>query len=159
MSFWPYWPVWPILLLACGITYYFNWRIAVVFAAHILAMQVIKFLNLPQEQLLFFACYSAFAFISAMWFDKVGGFVLATISFIYLASILGFVGYLPRVILAEFLLVAGMIIGAVNGPSEGIRALGFTLHSDQPLRGIDMRKIRHKGDLAHSKQGSENRTP
>ena len=112
--------IWPFLFLGCVIAAIFNPRIAVVFAIHLAAMQGIKWLGLPQHQVLFFACYSVMALISALWFDKLGGVVLALIAMVYLGFIIGFVPSQAKHWIAELGFAAVLFIGAINGPHNGL---------------------------------------
>lgn len=124
MSIWPYLPVWPFLLLGCAIASLYNWRAALACAIAVIAVKVVKATGFEQEQIIFFAIYSGAGLASYLWLDRVAGYFLAAIGLLYIAHIIGAVGQYPKVILAEALLVSGLVAGALGGgPTGGILAL------------------------------------
>ena len=133
MSIWPYWPVWPLLLVACGLASLWNWRAGLAFAAVIMAMQGVKALDLAQPQVIFFALYVTAGLIAWAFLDRIAGFTMAIVGFVYLLHILGVIPHYPKVIIAEALIVFGLIIGAFNGgQSGGLLAMDWSGHSGGP---------------------------
>jgi hypothetical protein len=110
--------VWPFLLAGSAVCAFWNWRAALFFALAVGSGQATTRLNLSQVHLL--AAYTLLAVVASYFFDRYSGFVLALFGLVIGAHIAGVIGHLPKVIAGEFLLVAGMLFSAYNGPSGGI---------------------------------------
>ncbi|MGB1318384.1 MAG: hypothetical protein ACPG5W_09265, partial [Flavobacteriales bacterium] len=109
----------------------FNPHFGIAFALHILAMQGVKFLNLPQEQVLFFAIHTASAVFAAFFFDKVAGGFLAMIGVVYVLFLTGYIGQIPKLAISEGLFILGLIVGSINGHSGTLLGLGNGLIPDR----------------------------
>lgn len=130
MSIWPYWPVWPLLLIACGVASLWNWRAGLAFAAVIIAMQGVKAVDLAQPQGVYFTLYVLAAVIAYGFLDRIAGYTMAIVGFVYLLHLLGYIPHYPKVIIAEIVIGLGLIIGAFNGgQSGGLRAMDWSGHS------------------------------
>lgn len=92
-------------------------------------MQWIKYLDLPQYAVLFFACYSIMGLAAALWFDKIAAFTLAAIAIVYLVFAFGFISRHTGGIIADVGFIAAMVIGMINGPSEGLLVRNSTANS------------------------------
>ena len=110
--------VWPYLLAGCGITAFWNWRAALMFALAIGVGQATTRLNLSQAHLL--AGYTLLAVVATLFIDLYSGFVMAAFGLVIGAHIFGLIGHLPKVIAGEIMLVAGMLLCGFSGPSGGL---------------------------------------
>lgn len=110
--------VWPFLLAGAAVCSYWNWKAALFFALAVGVGQATTRLGLSQEHLL--AGYSLLAVVALFFFDVYAGAVLAAFGLVIGAHIFGFMGHMPKVITGEFLLVAGMLVCGLNGPSGGL---------------------------------------
>lgn len=110
--------VWPFLLAGAAVCSYWNWRAALFFALAVGVGQATTRLELSQVHLL--AGYSLLAVVALFFFDVYAGAVLAAFGLVIGAHIFGFMGHMPKVITGEVLLVLGMLVCGINGPSGGL---------------------------------------
>ena len=119
MTVWPYLPVWPILLLVSLCTLPLNHRSAIVFFAVIAAVKGVQVIGLQQEQAALLALYTIAAAVCFFFVDRVAGVFLAIIGVVFAAHIFGIIDHRPKVLAAEAVLVLGMVISGISGPSGG----------------------------------------
>lgn len=136
MAAFPSIAVWPILLGIAAICAFWNWRAMIVFAAAILAIRL--FLEITQlevkegfSQLVVFAIYSCIGVMSLFFWDKLAGAVVIVLAFFTLIHIIDLLDWRAKVIIAEVVMVLGMLASAYLGPHTGILARSSDLSDDR----------------------------
>ena len=109
--------VWPFLLAACALTSLVNWRLGLVLAIAAAGSQIIE-RSLEPPMFYQFAFYAVLGFVVFAKVDIIGGAAAALISMVYLLSAFGF-EWRAAMILTEVIFVAGLSLGALDGPSGG----------------------------------------
>lgn len=140
--------VWPYLLCGAGLLALRNWQAALAFALCVVLVRV----SLPLGHLAFFAIYSCIGALAFFLWDKVAGVALCLVALLIVAHLIGWVGYAPKTIAAEVVLVIGMAASAYSGPSGGILARPSALYGSGPdypfIRPSRVRAPRSAGDKA-----------
>ena len=62
------------------------------------------------------------ALAAALWFDKIAAFTLAAIAIIYLVFVFDLITRHTAGAIADIGFLVAMVIGIINGPSEGLLA-------------------------------------
>ena len=129
-------PIWPFYLIASIAAIRWNPHMGIAFSLHLLAMQGVKLYNPVNEQIFFMACHTASALFVAVFLDKAAGGFLALISLVYCLFVFGFIGHVPKLVIAEGLFILGLIVGSVNGNSGTLLGIGNNLYPDRFARGV-----------------------
>ncbi len=147
--------VWPYLLILCAMAMLWNIKLALIYAGHIVTMQIIKAYDPPQMQVWFAACYATWGLVaygvyhfsvSSRSADAIGfgALVLVCIGAIYLAHIFGFVYQRPKEILADILFVIGLFGDVIGAISAGLFTWLGLLRANRPLDSIQDIANSHK---------------
>ena len=156
-------PIWPGLVLSCAIAALRDWRVALVFAAPVLLVQVAK-ATVPGDHVwVYYAAIWATIgmFSAAVFCKKVIAPAAFLIALLFLAKYFG----APAVLidLTEVVFMAALVTGAILGTSGGIFSdVGGTSRSpanrrDIPVGGLragHFVSVRRRGDLGNDQGDS-----
>ena len=115
MSIWPYLPVWPFLLAGAFLTCRKNGRAGLAFALTIIAIQAVRALGLPQQQVVYFGVYSIGSILAFLFADRIAGSFIAAVGVAKFSVLAGMLPLYPDVIIGEALLVLGMLVAWGQG--------------------------------------------
>lgn len=135
MTVWPFLPVWPFLLIASTICGVWNLRAGIAFAAAILSVRATIYLGLNDPLILRMVIYSGMAFVVLFFVDRIAGGFFALIGITLVLAMLGHMEVRTHVLMSEAVLLLGMVVSGINGPSSGILN---PVHHHRPDHSFDM---------------------